>query len=43
VMRPGLVLWFRYEVCPQKALYCRLGPQLVALLRGDWVMKVLMS
>jgi hypothetical protein len=24
-------------------LYCRLGPQLVALLRGDWVMKVLMS
>jgi hypothetical protein len=37
------VLWFRYEDSRKRLLCSRVGHQLVVLLRGDWIKKVLTS
>lgn len=35
------MLCFEYEVSPLRFMCRRVGPQLVALLRDDWIMRVL--
>jgi hypothetical protein len=37
------MLQFRYEESPQRLMCWRLGPQLMALLRGEWIVRVLAS